>query len=219
MSHFMQKILTSLMLLSITCLANQSISVSSPTPSPLAQELKLQHGDLIFVKASQSSFDKAISQATQKDEVSYTHIGIFDLQLDSVLEAEPKQGVVRKKLEVFLKENPHFDIMRLAPKVAKNVDIQASIKRAEKHLGEPYDFTYTANNGAMYCSELVYEAFLDTKGRHIFSAKPMNFYAPDGTLPQYWKDLFNKLQKPIPQGELGTNPNDMARDKVLIQVK
>lgn len=84
-----------------------------------------------------------------------------------MLEAEPKQGVIRKKLEVFLKENPLFDIMRLTPKVAKKVDIQASIKRAEKHLGEPYDFSYTANNGAMYCSDLVYEAFLDTKGWYI----------------------------------------------------
>ncbi|TLD93574.1 hypothetical protein LS74_002345 [Helicobacter magdeburgensis] len=216
MNCFLLKIIASLMLLSLTCLANPN--GNSHAPSPLAKKLGLQHGDLIFIKTSESAFDKAISQATQKDEVSYTHIGIFDLHLDSVLEAEPKQGVVRKKLEIFLKENPLFDIMRLTPKVAKNVDIQASIKRAEKHLGEPYDFTYTANNGAMYCSELVYEAFLDTKGRHIFSAKPMNFYAPDGSLPQYWEELFKKLQKPIPQGELGTNPNDMARDKVLMRV-
>lgn len=209
------------MLFSLTCLANPSgsINISTPAPSSLAKKLNLQHGDFIFVKTSQSAFDQAISQATQKDEVSYTHIGIFDLYSDSVLEAEPKQGVVQTKLEVFLKENPLFDIMRLTPKVAKKVDISASIKRAKKHLGEPYDFAYTANNGAMYCSELVYEAFLDTKGQHIFSAKPMNFYAPDGTLPQYWKELFQKLQKPIPQGELGTNPNDMARDKALIQVK
>lgn len=144
------------------------MSESSPAHFSLSKKkLGLQHGDLIFVKTSQSAFDKAISQATQKDKVSYTHIGIFDLHLDSVLEAEPKQGVIRKKLEVFLKENPLFDIMRLTPKVAKKVDIQASIKRAEKHLGEPYDFSYTANNGAMYCSELVYEAFLDTKGWYI----------------------------------------------------
>lgn len=141
MNCFLLKIIASLMLLSLTCLANSNGNVSSPAPSPLAKKLGLQHGDLIFIKTSGSAFDKAISQATQKDEVSYTHIGIFDLHLDSVLEAEPKQGVVRKKLEIFLKENPLFDIMRLTPKVAKNVDIQASIKRAEKHLGEPYDFT------------------------------------------------------------------------------
>ena len=79
MNCFLLKIIVSLMLLSLTCLANPN--GNSPAPSPLAKELGLQHGDLIFIKTSESAFDKAISQATQKDEVSYTHIGIFDLQL------------------------------------------------------------------------------------------------------------------------------------------
>ncbi|STQ86448.1 hypothetical protein LS73_004635 [Helicobacter muridarum] len=202
--------------LSLVCFTNPMEGKPAYTT---ARELNLQHGDLIFVKTSESDFDKAISQATQKDGVSYTHVGIFDMYTDSVLEAEPKLGVVRTKLQKFLEENPHFDIMRLNPKIAKKVDIKASIKRAEKYLGEPYDFTYTPNNGAMYCSELIYEAFLDINGKHVFKANPMNFYAPDGNLPKYWEELFAKLNKPVPQGELGTNPNDLARDEMLIQVK
>lgn len=178
-----------------------------------AKDLKLENGDLIFVKSSESSFDKAISEATQKESVSYTHVGIYDNGF--VIEAEPKNGVVRVSLQDFIKVNPHYDIKRLKAKVRSEVDMDSVLKRAKSHLGEPYDFTYIANNGAMYCSELVYDAFLDTKGKPIFKANPMNFYAPDGSLPTYWKELFAKLKRDVPQGELGTNPNDMARDEAL----
>lgn len=54
--------------------------------------------------------------------------------------------------------------MRLTPKVAKKVDIQASIKRAEKHLGEPYDFSYTANNGRCIAVSLCMKRFWIQRG-------------------------------------------------------
>ena len=181
--------------------------------TPQALQNILQNGDLIFVKSSESAFDKAISQATQKTQTSYTHVGIYEHGF--VLEAEPTNGVVRTPLAAFLKANPHFDIKRLNAKKRASIDLDSVLLRAKAHLGEPYDFTYIANNGAMYCSELVYEAFVDKSGAPIFHAKPMNFYAPDGSLPAYWQQLFSKLGVDVPQGELGTNPNALSREDFL----
>lgn len=67
----------------------------------------------------------------------------------------------------------------------------------------------------MYCSELVYESYLDDNGEHIFLARPMNFRAPDGSMPQFWVELYDALGCPVPEGVPGTNPNDMYMSPVL----
>lgn len=175
--------------------------------------LELQNGDLAFVGASNSSFDEAISKATAKS-TDYTHLGIIELESKNIyiIEAHPDKGVVRRAFKEFAKENKRIDIFRL-----KNQSVIAdSIKRAKTYLGQPYDVYFLPNNDKMYCSELVYEAFLDKNNKHIFKANPMNFYAPDGSLPKYWKDLFASLGVEVPQNELGTNPNDLSTSKDLI---
>ena len=109
-------------------------------------------------------------------------------------------------------------LMRL--KNRSKLDINAIIARAKGYLGQPYDYNFLPDNGKMYCTELVWEAFLDENGKRIFEAKPMNFYAADGSLPAYFKELFEeKLKVAVPQGVLGTNPNDMSKSKALFRVK
>ena len=46
----------------------------------------------------------------------------------------------------------------------------------------------------------------------------MNFRAADGTLLQFWADLFDRLGEPVPEGLPGTNPNDMAQEELLEEV-
>ena len=48
--------------------------------------------------------------------------------------------------------------------------------------------------------------------------KPMNFLSPDGSLPPYWEDLFERLNMPVPQGLPGTNPQDMSLSPLLKNV-
>lgn len=55
-------------------------------------------------------------------------------------------------------------------------------------------------------------------GTPLFTARPMNFRAADGTLPQFWADLFDQLGEQVPEGLPGTNPNDMAREELLEEV-
>lgn len=195
------------------------------------------NGDLIFVEAMDSGMDEAISQATYEtgnasrddNERDYSHVGMIENCSDTlfVIEAVPKAGVRRITLMEFLKanDNPHDDnpnchIYRLRGR--KNTSrqmVESYLENAKSHLGEPYDLRYLPDNGAMYCSELVYESYLDEDGGHIFRASPMNFLAQDGTLPEYWADLFSSLKSPIPQGILGTNPNDLARSEAIHEIR
>ncbi len=129
-----------------------------------------------------------------------------------VVDADDKRGVSRHPLDTFLEdfkypESSSFDIMRV-----KGFDSRQAYKavgRACVFIGEGYDWCFMPDNGAHYCSELVYDSFLDRRGRHIFSSKPMNFLSDDGTLPKFWEDLFSGLGMPVPQGVQGTNPQDM----------
>ena len=61
----------------------------------------------------------------------------------------------------------------------------------------------------------VYECFLRPDGSHIFSSQPMNFLDSEGNLPEYWKELFEKMQMDVPQGLPGTNPEDLSRSTTL----
>lgn len=69
-----------------------------------------------------------------------------------------------------------------------------------------------------HCSELVWESYRAENGTPLFTARPMNFRAADGTLPQFWADLFDQLGEQVPEGLPGTNPNDMAREELLEEV-
>lgn len=179
---------------------------------------KLQNGDLLFVRASDSRVDGAIGAATHiQTKPNYTHVGIVEVDEGGiyVIEANMQQGVVRIPFMNFQESNPSFDAYRLVGKY----DVKDILARAKTYLGQPYDFYYRANNGKMYCSELVWESYLDKKGAHIFEAKPMNFYDSQGKLPSYWRESFEKLGVAVPQGELGTNPNTMSQSKQLIKLR
>ena len=71
---------------------------------------------------------------------------------------------------------------------------------------------------AVYCSELVHASFLQDDGTPIFSAKPMTFKDPEGETDPYWTEYYARLGVPIPEGEPGTNPNDLSRDPVLQEI-
>lgn len=64
----------------------------------------------------------------------------------------------------------------------------------------------------------MWESYRAENGTPLFTARPMNFRAADGTLPQFWADLFDQLGEQVPEGLPGTNPNDMAREELLEEV-
>ncbi len=180
-------------------------------------------GDLLFQVSETSPMSEAITESTaQHDSIKYDHVAIFTLHdgMPSVIEASTTHGVRRTSWADFVTSSPLVDgrpgvvVMRVHenPKL-----IQQAVSRAETHLGEPYDWSYLPDNGKTYCSELIYESYVDAEGKPLFRAKPMNFRNAKGEIPLFWAELFQKLGEPIPEGVLGTNPNEMSKDSILIE--
>lgn len=189
----------------------------------------LRTGDLVFVglpldyDAEGDSMDAAISAATGEDgALNLIHVAIAEVDADSVwiIDATIAHGVDRHPLAVFLKDftlkdgtYPEFIIKRV-----KGVDTEAAVQRARTYCGRGYDVRFLPDNEEQYCTELVQNSYLDASGIQVFHSEPMNFCAPDGTMPPYWEWLFGKLGMEVPQGVPGTNPQRMAQSDLLYDV-
>lgn len=210
--HIIKKSITSLICLAI---------FFSCTPA-------LRSGDLLFVgipaeySLDDDSMGSGIAESTGEGAVNYIHTAILEVEGDSVwvIDATIKRGVARYPLDSFLcdftlKDGslPRLEVMRIKKGPADLVD------NAKRLIGEPYDVHFLPDNGARYCTELVRDSYLDSHGSPIFPAAPMNFLAPDGTMPLYWEQLFARLGEEVPQGVPGTNPQDMRKSPLLKPVK
>ena len=195
-----------------------------------AKEAPLQTGDLVFIglpmdyRADTTSITSGITAATGGDSgINYIHTAILEVGTDTVwvIDATIKHGVDRHPLDTMLRDFtlndgslPYFQVMRLKD----NGDAARWVRNAKANIGLPYDLHFLPDNDALYCTELVQEAYLDASGARIFPSSPMNFAAPDGTMPPYWTWLFSLLGREVPQGEPGTNPQRMAADPHLVPV-
>lgn len=181
-------------------------------------------GDLLFVVGEESSeFSEAITKSTAHHEMlKYDHVAIVDVVGDSacVVEASSRGGVVVTPWSEFMESAKMTDgrVGVVVKRVNVAVDVDAAVKIARAHLGEEYDWSFRPDNGKMYCSELVYESYLDNNGQHLFDANPMSFRDAEGNLPQFWIDLYSRLGEEVPEGVDGTNPTEMSQSLILTEV-
>ena len=164
-------------------------------------------GDLLFY-ADTSGMGAAVKASTGH----YTHVAMVAKCEDNqvwIIDASRRYGVSMRPLAE--DGDLHPDVYGLTIPY----DTAAVLIRAMQLLGLPYDDAFLPDNRAFYCSELIYECYLDASGKHLFEAHPMNWRAADGSMPQYWVDHFRALNVPIPEGVLGTNPTDLARSPLL----
>ena len=184
---------------------------------------RLQTGDLLFQAGKNSDMTGAITAATGSDgRLNFSHVGIAVAAngADSVLEATTAGGVRLTALPEFLGRSAKIDGRPavVAMRLKDTTGVAAAVRRAQKLRGLPYDYAFRPGNGAYYCSELVWESYLREDGSPVFPARPMNFRAADGMLPQFWTELFARRGEAVPEGVPGTNPNDMAREAALEEV-
>ena len=92
--------------------------------------------------------------------------------------------------------------------------IKDAINFMKNKLGFKYDDEFLLNNNMYYCSELIYEAFLEDT---IFKLYPMTFLHPKtkDTL-NIWKDYYSKLKIKIPENQLGINPGIMSISEKIV---
>jgi len=188
----------------------------------------LRNGDLLFVRlpsgydAETGTMDAAISSSTGDGESgNLIHVAIVEVKADSVwvIDATIKHGVDRHPMDTFLTDftlrngsYPDFIIKRV-----KGIDTDSAVERAKALCGRGYDVRFLPDNDEFYCSELVQACYLDADGKPIFASEPMNWLAPDGTMPPYWEWLFGQLGMDVPQGLPGTNPQQMFTSKYLYE--
>ncbi|MBR4219331.1 MAG: hypothetical protein IKR71_09880 [Bacteroidales bacterium] len=194
--------------------------------------LLIQNGDLLFVGlpydytlGDSTDMSSAITVATGEDSgINYIHVAILEVDDNDsvwVIDATLKHGVDRYPFSTFLSDftlddgsYPQLDVMRLKD----NTKAANYVANAKTYCGRAYDLYFLPNNDEQYCSELVRNAYRNDTSSYIFSQAPMNFQAPDGTFPPYWVYLFKLIDQPIPQGEMGTNPNSMSKESCLMKV-
>ena len=204
------------------CAVFMAVCCSQPGPEPF------QTGDLVFVglppesTSGQDTMQGAIAAATHDgNQLNLIHVAILEVDdKDSlwVIDVTLTHPVKRDSLGGFLKEFtrrdgtlPEMLVMRLKdPSHAKE-----HVERVKSFIGQPYDYAFQPDNGAMYCSELVYYSYLKPDGTPIFDCYPMNFKNDDGEFPPYWVRLFERIHTPIPQDVMGTNPQAMYKSEAL----
>ena len=192
---------------------------------------RLQTGDLVFVgipadySLDHDSMDSAITEATGgQTGLNRIHTAIVEVDAEGqvwIIDATIKYGVDRHPLDTFIKQFtlrdgslPVFEVKRLRD----DARAAESVRNAKKYLGQPYDVTFLPDNGACYCTELVYDSYLGEDGTPLFHSAPMNFRNADGEMPRYWEQLFARIGQPVPQGVPGTNPQAMSEEPALRSV-
>lgn len=116
----------------------------------------LKSGDVIF-QTSKSNQSWAIMWATKS---LYSHVGVIDVAKDGTYVVEAIQKVSRTPLKAWV-ERGHLGRYAVYSPTHLTAEQRSNVVvKAMSFLGRPYDIYFHMDNGRLYCSELVYEAFL-----------------------------------------------------------
>ncbi|MDR3184718.1 MAG: hypothetical protein LBT49_04865 [Prevotellaceae bacterium] len=184
-------------------------------------QFALQSGDLLFHVGKGSALGEAIAQVTSgAGNVNYTHVGIVSVEDGNVFVIEATTPSVRKvAVDTFLNDArkinglPMVAVGRLQSKY--HGIIPQAIKNAGTYIGKPYDYVFSPDNDAYYCSELVQLSFKDKRGKPVFTTRKMTFKDDTGRTPRAWEEHFAEHNAPVPEGRPGTNPGDLSKSKEI----
>ena len=193
--------------------------VSCSTDSFQDEDISLRNlheGDLMFVVKETSN---PITDATQGiNGLKIDHVAIFHHtdSADYALEAYGK-AVSLTPLTNFLNRAKGKEGKPLIAvgRVIVDCDMNTSMKRALSYLGRPYDRFYMPDDKEIYCSELIQKSFVDHHGLPIFSTIPMSFHDNNGKILDAWTQFYAFYHREVPEGEPGTNPGQLSRDKAI----
>ena len=182
-----------------------------------AEESSLKEGDLLFQDLDCGPMCNAIEAVTEGvNGRDFSHCAIVIKEHDSLKVIEAIGSAVQiTSLSDFLKRSNKVLAARL--KTSDNELISRAVKYSKSLEGKPYDDVFLMNNGAYYCSELLYESFMVANdGKPIFSLAPMTFKDPE-THDFYpvWVEYYHELHCRIPEGKPGLNPGSVSRSEKL----
>lgn len=179
---------------------------------------KPEEGDFLFLDLDCGGLCDAIEAVTEGvNGRDFSHLGIIHLKNDSVFVLEAMGNSVQLTyLNHFLSytKKPALQA-RLKPEFRKL--IPAAVAFGLSQLGKPYDDAFLPDNGKYYCSELVYDAFLEANQRRpFFQLEPMTFRRPGSRdFFPVWQEYYAKLGIAVPEGLPGCNPGRISRSSQL----
>jgi hypothetical protein len=182
-----------------------------------AQKNKLKTGDILFQKMNCGDLCEAIHAVTEGyDGNDFSHLGLVVIKNDSVFIIEAAGNAVRKVTLEQFSENTKTTMFigRVKSKYKKLIPQVISFSKLQ--IGIPYDDDYLYDNGKYYCSELIYDAFLNAYGKPFFELQPMTFKQPQtNEFFPAWVDYYKSLKIEIPEGKPGCNPGGISTSKKI----
>lgn len=175
-------------------------------------------GTLIFQSLNnEADFNYAVSRSGSSPNATtiinnINHVGLY-IGDNQIIEATQQYGVILRPLPDFLREADN----NLSAIVKDSQLINAAIDRAKSCLGCPYNASFHPDADGFYCSELITYAFKTAQGQDYFQQYPMNFtdYTTGQILP-YWRNYYRELKQDIPQGLLGSHPQQLLKQRHLL---
>jgi uncharacterized protein YycO len=175
-------------------------------------KLEYQNGDMIL-QTNTSGQGLAIQLATNS---KYTHIGVLFKENNEWMVYEAVQPVQKVTLSEFILrgENSQYTILRLKNDSLVKLDhvTQKMKNYLLKQIDKDYDWVFNWSEEEMYCSELVYKAYLNA-GIKISDTKLLKDYKLSHPIVQ--AQLKERYGNNIPLNDTMVAPSDIAEDHRL----
>jgi uncharacterized protein YycO len=168
-----------------------------------------QVGDVLFQSLPHNELTDAIEGASKSP---YSHCGIVVKRGEAWLVLEANGPGVREiELDRWIRQGRGAGFATYRFEAKYTPQIGSIVAAARKFLGKPYDIHYDLDDAKIYCSELIYKAFLDATGEELGTIRKL------GELD--WKPheaIIRKIENGgLPLERRMITPGDMAAAKQL----
>ena len=175
-------------------------------------KFEYQNGDMIL-QTNTSGQGLAIQLATNS---KYTHIGVLFKENNKWMVYEAVQPVQKVTLSEFILrgENSQYTVLRLKNDSLVKLDhvTQKMKNYLLKQIDKDYDWVFNWSEEEMYCSELVYKAYLNV-GIKISDTKLLKDYKLSHPIVQ--AQLKERYGNNIPLNDTMVAPSDIANGNRL----
>lgn len=181
------------------------VEVVTATKAPIED---VREGDVIF-QTSLSQQSPLIKMGTRS---TITHCGVVVMKDGKPYVLETQKTLVLTPLKKFIARGKDGKYWHKRPKL-DNIKIKYS-----GYLGKPYDLVFKFDNGKFYCSELIYDVYLNQLGVELCKPKTIDDYLILGThrIPKIKRAM---EKRGITMEQYAVAPVDVFNSKELKFVK
>ena len=181
------------------------VEVVTATKAPVED---VREGDVIF-QTSLSQQSPLIKMGTRS---TITHCGVVVMKDGKPYVLETQKTLVLTPLKKFIARGKDGKYWHKRPKL-DNIKIKYS-----GYLGKPYDLAFKFDNGKFYCSELIYDVYLNQLGVELCKPKTIDDYLIFGShrIPKIKRAM---KKRGITMEQYAVAPVDVFNSKELKFVK